>query len=54
MAIPKAPLGQEFGYDFQYAVFLKASERVSLFLDSYLYEPAFPPTVIHGEVYLAA
>ncbi len=53
MAIPNAPLGEEYGYDFQYAVFIKEPERVSLFLDTYLYEPAYAPAVMGGEVFLA-
>lgn len=54
MPIPKAPLGEEFGYDFQYLLLLTEGERVAVFLDSYLYEPAFPPVLEDETVYLSA
>gem|GEM_PF-2760677 len=53
MPIPAAPVGKEFGYDFQFAIFVKREENVTIFLDTYLYEPAQSPTIIKDCIYLA-
>ncbi len=54
MAIPKAPMGEAFGYDFQYLIGIKEPEGITFFLDSYLYEPVVPPITEQGEAWISA
>ncbi len=54
MPIPKAPLGEEFGYDFQYLILLPDVDGPAVFLDAYRYEPVYPPLAEDGSVWLSA
>lgn len=54
MPIPKAVPGEEFAYDFEYAVFIKDSETAHVFLDRYRYDPAQKPLIFDGTVCLSA
>ena len=53
MRIPVAPLGEEYSYDFKFAIFIKKIEKVTIFLDTYLYEPAQSPVLLNDYIYLA-
>ncbi len=53
MRIPVAPIGEEYSYDFKFAIFVKKNENIAIFLDTYLYEPTQSPVVLSDSIYLA-
>ncbi len=53
MRIPVAPIGEEYSYDFQFAIFTKQNENIAIFLDTYLYEPAMSPVLLNDCIYLS-
>lgn len=53
MSVPKASIGEEFAYEYQYAVILKLAETMKIFLDRYLYEPVHPPLFTDGGIWLS-
>ena len=54
MSIPAAPKGEEYAYDFQYAIFIKETENITIILDTYLYQPVYSPFIKGKAIYLAA
>ena len=53
MPIPKPAPGEEYAYDFQFAIFCKEERNTSVFLDRYRYELAFEPEYTSLDVYVS-
>lgn len=53
MPIPKANPGEEYAYDFQYAVLIKEAGNTQIFLDTYQYDALYPPIYTNLDTYVS-